>query len=368
MDDRLASLPNLLVDQNGESIKTIQQWQEKRRPEILHLFRDYVYGKEPINRPDNITFETTFQTDVLNGLAQCKQITINFSGTGGDGKCRLLLYIPHTTKGPVPTFLLLDNKIPDLKKLDEALVSERWPAKDIISRGYATAILQTDDIDPDFHDGFQNGVHGIFDPSHQSRPKHAWGTIAAWAWGASRAMDYFETDSNIDEKRVAVVGHSRWGKTALWAGAKDERFAMVVSNNSGNTGAAISRGKKGETIRQINTNFPHWFTDNYKAFNDKEYDMPFDQHMLLSLIAPRLLYVSSATEDDWADPESEFLSLSCACESYHIFDSQGVHDHSFPSPDKPIVGDRVGYHLRTGEHDLLKYDWMCFLDFADGKL
>src|SRR5699024_2802617 len=207
-----------------------------------------------------------------------------------------------------------------------------------------------------------------------TRSKRDWSSdvcssdLAAWAWGASRAMDYFETDSNIDEKRVAVVGHSRWGKTALWAGAKDERFAMVVSNNSGNTGAAISRGKKGETIRQINTNFPHWFTDNYKAFNDKEYDMPFDQHMLLSLIAPRLLYVSSATEVDCADPESEFLSLSCACESYHIFNAHGVHDQSVLIPVKPIVRDRVGYHLRAGEHDLLKYDWMCFLDFADGKL
>jgi hypothetical protein len=181
-------------------------------------------------------------------------------------------------------------------------------------------------------------------------------------------MDYLETDPLIDSQKVAVAGHSRRGKAALWAAAQDQRFVMVISNNSGCTGAAVARGKHGETIRLINEQFPHWFNGNYKSYNDREYELPVDQHMLLALIAPRLLYISSATEDVWSDPQSEFLSAILAGEAYHLFGYKGLDKRAFPQAEQLLYGDRIAYHLRTGEHDLTEYDWNCFMDFADHYL
>jgi hypothetical protein len=278
---------------------------------------------------------------------------------------RLLLFVPSGMDRPVPALLLLNNRGVAQMDPERGMKSPFWPAELIVSRGYAAAVIDNDDADPDYDDGFRNGVHGIFDRFQGRRPADAWGTIAAWAWGASRVMDYFETDSDIDAAKTAVVGHSRSGKAALWAGAVDERFAMVVSNNSGSTGAAIARGKIGETIKDINERFPHWFNENYKAFNEREAELPVDQHMLLSLIAPRLLYVASATQDEWADPVSEFLALVHAGPVYRLFGYETIGIEQFPPPDSPIYVDRMGYHLRTGEHDLTEYDWNCFMDFAD---
>lgn len=368
MDERVATLPKILVDPNGEKITTIEQWEKKRRPEILELFREHVYGREPIQRPESLNFTVKDKGIVLNGSAQCKEINITFKGPGGEGGFRLLLYIPNHAPKPVPAFLFINNRDMNLDVIEGEKPSSFWPVNEIISRGYAAATFKTSDIDPDFHDEFQNGVHRIFDHYGESRPKNAWGTIAAWAWGARRAMDYLEEDSDIDANRVAVVGHSRGGKTALWAGALDERFAMVVSNNSGCTGAAISRGKKGESVAIINKGFPHWFAENYKNYNGKESELPIDQHMLLSLIAPRLLYVTSATEDEWADPESEFLSTILTTPVYELYGLKGLGTEQFPRPDSPIIGNHVGYHVRTGEHALVRYDWKCFMDFADQYL
>lgn len=363
MDERLASLPDPLVALDGRKIVAASQWQHRRRPELVDLFREHIYGREPLQRPDSLSFTVVTESSILESTATRKQVDITFEGPGGTGVLHLLLFVPNNAPKPTPVFLLIDNRgtedVPD-----RIASSAFWPAEYMLSKGYAAAIFQVEDLDPDYDDDFRNGVHGIFDRPDQPRPENAWATISAWAWGASRVMDYFETDPDIDAKRVALVGHSRGGKAALWAGAVDERFAMVVSNNSGSTGAALSRGKIGEKIKNININFPHWFTGNYKKYNDKEDELPVDQHMLLSLIAPRPLYVTSASEDSWADPESEFLSLLLAQPVFRLFGLQGLETQPFPQPDSPIHREKIGYHLRTGKHDLTEYDWQCFLDFA----
>ncbi|MDP5272659.1 dienelactone hydrolase family protein [Chengkuizengella axinellae] len=357
-------VPDTLYTQKGEKVTAAEQWEQVRRPEVLALFREHVYGVNPVERPDSLSFNIVETKEgMMGGKATRKQVDISFEGPGGKGTIRLLLFVPSKQKKPVPAFLLINKRGLDHMDPEREKRSGYWPAESIVERGYAAAVFWTNDVDPDEHDEFKNGVHGIFDD--KERPSNAWGTIGAWAWGASRVMDYLEADSDIDADRVAVAGHSRTGKTALWAGAVDERFAFVISNDSGNTGAAISRGKIGETINQINTKFPHWFNENYKTYNDKEFDLPIDQHMLLSLIAPRSVYVASATEDEWADPKSEFLSLVYATPVYQLYGFNGLGTNQFPQPESPIIGDKMGHHIRIGKHNLTQYDWEQFINFWD---
>lgn len=369
MDVINRSLPEILRSNAGEPVLTAEQWERARRPEIVGLFREYVYGVEPLQRPEGLRFTVETTDDMMDGTAIRKQVAIEFTGPGGTGTIELLLFVPKNAQKLSPAFLLINNRGKQHASSDRTEKSPFWPAELLVSQGYAAAIFQVEDVDPDFDDGFLNGVHGIFDAAgNGARPGNAWGTIAAWAWGASRALDYLETDELIDSSKIAVVGHSRGGKTALWAGALDKRFAMVVSNNSGCTGAAISRGKKGETVKDINTKFPHWFSGNYKQYNGREQELPVDQHMLLSLIAPRLLYVTSATEDSWADPEAEFLSSTLVEPVYRLYGHRALDASEFPQPEAPIHGGKAGYHLRTGKHDLTEYDWLCFIHFADDRM
>jgi hypothetical protein len=240
--------------------------------------------------------------------------------------------------------------------------AHRWPIRLLIDSGFGVATAYYGDIDPDFDDGFKNGVHSIYpkvdDPNGQQ-----WGSIATWSWGLSRILDYLQTLQSVNPKQIGVIGHSRLGKTSLWAGATDPRFAVVISNESGCGGAALSRRQFGETVQRINTSFPHWFCDKFQDYNANETALPIDQHMLIALIAPRPVYIASASEDLWADPVGEFLSGRMAQPVYDLYGLAGLGVKMKPEPNQP-VGNHVAYHLREGKHNLLEYDWRQYIEFA----
>ena len=386
------TLPDPLISDSGNRITSLRQWRRQRRPELLRHFEEQVYGRCPVPRPD-MSFEVrSVEPQALNGSAVRKQVTAYFSSDKAGTQMVILIYLPAEVTGPVPVFLGLNfygnhtiHSDPGIELssvwarnskdygVDENRATEagrgtadsRWSVDRILARGYALATIYYGDIDPDYDDEFQNGVHPLFYESGQAKPKaDQWGSISAWAWGLSRALDYFETDPNIDHRQVAVMGHSRLGKTALWAGAQDERFAIVISNDSGCGGAALSRRRFGETVKRINTSFPHWFCDNFTKYNDNEAALPVDQHMLVAMIAPRPVYIASALQDRWADPRGEFLSGYHAGSVYQLHGMTGIVADAMPQIDEPVM-NTIGYHIRTGKHDVTDFDWQSYLDFAD---
>ena len=395
-DSLVAPLPELLKSEAGLAIESGAQWETLRREELLDLFRDHVYGRVPVSDV-KINYKLLREDrEALGGIAVEKEVGI-IVGDGEDRQeIRMLIFLPHGQTGPIPLFLglnfygnhtihpdpqitmtdswvrnnkdfgITDNRATDASR---GVRAGRWPVEFILSRGYGLATIYYGDIDPDFDDGFRNGVHEIMDPRDSDRDSDrdpaAWGSIATWAWGLSRAMDYFEQDAEIDPERVAVMGHSRLGKTSLWAGAEDERFAMVISNNSGCGGAALSRRPYGERVSRINTSFPHWFASRFHDYNDNEGALPVDQHMLMALMAPRPLYVASAQEDNWADQRGEYLSLYFGSNAYKLYDKRISLAYKMPAVDQPVSSGVLGYHMRTGAHDVKLYDWERYLDFAD---
>jgi hypothetical protein len=356
------TLPDPLAT-SGARVRTPEEWR-RRRTEILELFRENVYGRSP-GRPERLRFQLIEENPrAMAGAATLRRIAVVSSQAGREHRFSLILFLPNARREPVPVFLLLNNRPVSDTDPTRKEQSGFWPAEQVIARGYGIAALQNAELAPDDKDRFREGVIQLFEGSGP-RPRHAWGALAAWAWGASRAMDFFETEPRVDARRIAVAGHSRGGKAALWAGAEDERFALVISNESGESGAALSRRQFGETVARITESFPHWFADNYKSFGGREGALPIDQHMLLALMAPRALYVASADEDLWADPHGEFLSQVHASPVYALWGDPPIRAEDMPPLNRPLVVGRRGYHIRTGGHNLTLYDWERFVDFAD---
>ena len=387
-------LPDPLVKLDGGRVENAQDW-AIRRAEILALFEEHVYGVAP-DKKVKIKYKLLESDPLsLNGLATRKQVRIYVLGKKKKLYTDVLIYLPNRVQKPAPLFVgynfygnhttiddpaviiteswvrnseqfgITENRATDATRGARA---DRWQIKHIIDRGYGLATIYYGDIDPDDTGSFDNGIHPYFYRKNQTKPKaNEWGAIAAWAWGLSRAMDYFEKDKDIANDKVIVMGHSRLGKTSLWAGATDERFAITISNNSGCGGAALSRRAYGETVKRINTSFPHWFCDNFNAYNDNENECPVDQHMLIALMAPRPVYVASAKEDRWADPRGEFLSTKYASPVYELLGLEGMPAEEMPELSQPAHGT-IGYHIRPGVHDVTLYDWDQYIDFADKHL
>jgi len=391
----VAPIPDLLLSKAGLSVGSAEQWEDIRRGELLELFKEHVYGRVPSSEL-SISHRLVFEDrEALQGKAIQKEVVLELSLGTESMEIPILIFLPKNQVQAVPLFLGLnfygnqsihpdphisitdswarnneDFGIIDYRATEASrgIRASRWPVEMILSRGYGLATIYYGDIDPDYDDGFMNGIHALTDPEAAGREPDSWGSIAAWAWGLSRAMDYFEKDVEIDHKRVAVMGHSRLGKTSLWAGARDERFALVISNNSGCGGAALSRRPYGERVNNINSSFPHWFASRFHDYNNNEGALPVDQHMLMALVAPRPLYVASAREDNWADPRGEYLSMVYGSEAYKLYDPEISLSSQMPGVDQPVTSGKLGYHIRSGKHDVLDYDWEQYMDFADQHL
>jgi hypothetical protein len=386
-------LPEVL--QSGSAkVGTAVQWAETRRPDVSKLYEEQVYGRiQP--RPEDLKFEVVAtKKDALGGKATRKLIHISLAKHPQWKGMDVMLLTPNGSEKPAPVFVGLsfngnhavtteadvpisdrwmrpNSKVPEAVKDNRATEksrgaeSSRWPLEIIIGKGFAVATAYYGDIEPDHAEGWKDGVRAALSPMGADTvwKNGDWGAIGAWAWGLSRILDYLETDASVNAKQAAVIGHSRLGKTSLWAGASDPRFGIVISNNSGEGGAALMRRNIGETTAIITKAFPHWFTPTYASYAGKENDCPVDQHMLIALMAPRPVYIASAIEDTWADPKGEFLSGKKAEPVYALFGLAGLGVAEQPSVDQP-VGDFIGYHMRTGKHDVLDYDWEQYLKFA----
>lgn len=383
-------LPSPFIVDESTYIETPEQWNSIQRPRLLKLFKEEMYGQMPKVDRKKLKFEVLKTVDhALEGKAIRKEIRIYFDAPNKTPKADMLVYIPKNAAGPVPCFFGLNFKgnhsiTQEKDVLDPGLIegsrfkasdrkdlrgasASRWQLDKVIDRGYALATIYYEEIEPDSDANFKYGVHPLFNKEFPDQTKGDYpGAITAWAWGLSRGLDCLNTIKEINPKKVIVIGHSRLGKTALWAGVNDPRFAAVISNNSGCGGAAISRRNYGETLAIMNKAFPHWFCANFKKYDENVNSLPFDQHELISMIAMRPVYIASALEDRWADPKGEFLGATKADAIYKLMRTGGFGNVPRWQPKiNQSYGDIIRYHIREGKHDVTAFDWDQYLKFAD---
>lgn len=382
--------PPVLETRDGVRVTTVREWERIRRPEILDLFATQMYGVDPGTKVKTSYRVLEEDARALGGKATRRQVRMTFAANGMERTADMLLYIPNGVRRPVPVIvglnfqgnyattsdpavLMTDRWVPYPKGINRPADSlrgraaSRWPYERAVERGYAVATIFNGDFFSDRREGYDGSVLPMLYAGSTVPDSARMKAVGAWAWGLSRAVDYFEKARELDARRIVLLGHSRLGKAALWAGASDPRFSVVVSNDSGSTGAALARNKRGENVERINRNFPYWFADNYKKYNDNEFALPVDQHLLLALVAPRPLYVGSASRDQWADPAREFGAARLCGDAYRLY---GLHPlewkgEGLPPVNTPLQKGDVAYHLREGKHDITLYDWERYMDFAD---
>jgi hypothetical protein len=384
-------LPDPLVMSNGTKVTSAEQWRAQRRPELLRLFAETIYGNTPIGRPGQLRFVLREEKkDARGGKATRLRVGILFEGRADGRQMELLVYLPNSARGPVPLFLGLNFdgnfsttdetdlplpahfvqglfvSVPDHRAAESLRGHSRsmWPYDAILDRGYGIATACYGEVEPDMPNQWWHGPRVLSPPSHGDD----WGAIGAWAWSLSRAMDYLATEPRVDARRVAVLGFSRLGKTAMWAGAQDERFAAVISQNSGKGGVSLSKRLIGERVSHLaGTGLAHWFAPNYARFIDREDELPIDGHELAALIAPRGLLILSGIDDHYSDPQGEFLSGVAATPVYQLLGSQGLAADQWPSPPT-LINSTLGYFIRPGGHNVTADDWRATLDWSDQHL
>lgn len=397
------TLPDPLKLADGTPVTDAKTWFEKRRPEIFKIVEENEYGRVP-GRPDAMTFDVFDKgTPAFDGKALRKQVTIYFTASKTEHYVDVLIYLPANAAGPVPVLLnfgwtgnnLAASTDPGVK------VGRQWSAQEkkrvpsvpaptppaggrggggpgrnvnvmqVVDRGYGFAIFNYNDIDVDQLNALEHGIRAAYLKPGQTTPaSDEWGSVAAWGWGASRIIDYFETDPAIDAKRITITGASRLGKTVLWEAARDERIACVISSISGEGGAALSRRDYGETVAHLvaPSRFPYQFAINYQKWQGTKFqDAPWDAHMIIALVAPRPILLQTGSTDTWSDPYGEFLAAKAATPVFELLGKKGIEQYSQPGLGKPLM-NTLGYLMHDGPHGVQAVDWPIFLDFMDAHL
>ncbi len=381
------TLPDPLMFADGKPVQSAKDWLKKRRPEVLRLFEENQFGRSP-GRPKDMSFDVFDKgTPAFEGKALRRQVTVYFSADKNGPKMDLLIYLPAGAKKKVPLLLNLGfmanssvvsdpgvkpgeiwgkqkKRVPAPKGMNFG----RLTVEPLLAQGIGVATVYYGDIDPDFDGGVQLGVRKLYLKPGQSQPApDEWGSIAAWAWGISRALDYLETDKGVDAKRVGIMGISRLGKTVLWAGANDPRIALVIASCSGEGGASLSRRNYGENVKHLNVRFGYQFCANYQKWGDHPDQMPMDSHMLVALMAPRAVLLQTGDKDFWSDPKGEFLAAVAASPVFKLLGKPGVGTDQFPAPGQYLQG-MPAYYMHSGGHGTVPSDWDIFLQFLRANL
>jgi hypothetical protein len=389
------TLPDALTLNNGKPVRDAKTWNERRRAEILKMFETQQYGIAP-GRPADESFEVTEKgTLALNGKAIRKQITIHLSKDPTWPTIHLLEYIPANAKKPAPMYFDINFSTiqaavsdpgitPEMvrdQKTNELVAPPATPGRGFgginvgvfLDAGIGVATYYYGELDPDTLNGFSHGIRAKYMKPGQTgeddREPDAWGTISAWAWGMSRVEDYFETDAQVDAKRVAIHGVSRLGKTVMWAGAHDQRFAAVIASCSGEGGAALSHRDYGETIAHLMapSRYPYQFAANYAQYGGFPDKAPFDSHMLVALIAPRPLLLQTGSTDNWSDPKGEFLAAVAAGPVYKLLGKQDLSTDVWPAAKVPIFSNGLNYYMHEGGHGMVPTDYDVYVQFLKAQ-